>query len=247
MNRLIRLYPAAWRQRYGDELAELLEERPPSMGDRLDIVRGALDARMHAQVPGREIPRGHRLPGILALAAGLFYCVFFIGVALPVVDPNQWGMFAYLIPAAILLALVSLPGSYFERYSRQLKWAFFGLVGLWVAAAGLPWPLSVAAALGLVLLVAAGMLTLATVRAGLSTRWRWLIVATVFVPEFLIAFGFYAAGAGLDGNDAPLATLGLVLPYGLAWVAVGLLMLVRGSPTFEDPAALAVSADGLVR
>ena len=152
-----------------------------------------------------------------------------------------------MIPAAILLALVSLPGSYFERYARQLKWAFFGIVGLWVAAAVLPWPMSIGAALGLVLLVAAGMLALATVRAGLSTPWLWLIVATVFVPEFLIAFGFYAVGAGLDGNDAPLATLGLVLPYGLAWVAVGLLMLVRGSPTFEDPPVLAASADRLTR
>jgi hypothetical protein len=47
---LIRLYPRAWRERYEDEFLALLEARPPTIGDRLDIVRAALDARMHPQV-----------------------------------------------------------------------------------------------------------------------------------------------------------------------------------------------------
>ena len=41
MSRLVRLYPQAWRDRYEDEFIALLEERPPTPGDRLDIVRGA--------------------------------------------------------------------------------------------------------------------------------------------------------------------------------------------------------------
>ena len=42
---LLRLYPETWRSRYGAEFADLLAARPPSRRDRLDIVRGAIDAR----------------------------------------------------------------------------------------------------------------------------------------------------------------------------------------------------------
>ncbi|HET7725956.1 MAG TPA: hypothetical protein VFK54_01400 [Candidatus Limnocylindrales bacterium] len=50
MSRLLRLYPASWRDRYGDELLDLLAARPPSVLDSIDIVRGALDARLHPQL-----------------------------------------------------------------------------------------------------------------------------------------------------------------------------------------------------
>lgn len=45
-SRLIRLYPAGWRARYGDELAALLEEYPPSLLSVWDVLLGALDARI---------------------------------------------------------------------------------------------------------------------------------------------------------------------------------------------------------
>ena len=50
MSRLVRLYPAAWRERYGAEFMELLATRQPGIADRIDIVRGALDAHLHPQV-----------------------------------------------------------------------------------------------------------------------------------------------------------------------------------------------------
>jgi hypothetical protein len=50
MSGLVRLYPRAWRERYEEEFQALLESRPPTAGDRLDIVRGAIDARLHPQV-----------------------------------------------------------------------------------------------------------------------------------------------------------------------------------------------------
>lgn len=47
--RLLRCYPRAWRDRYGDEFAELLisdiEERPRSAARTLDVIRGGLLAR----------------------------------------------------------------------------------------------------------------------------------------------------------------------------------------------------------
>jgi hypothetical protein len=52
MTVLLSLYPKEWRARYGEEFAELLAERPPSLRDRLDIISGALDARLHPQLAG---------------------------------------------------------------------------------------------------------------------------------------------------------------------------------------------------
>lgn len=45
---LLRLYPRAWRERYGEELsAQLEEQRPLRIGVVADLVRGALDAHLH--------------------------------------------------------------------------------------------------------------------------------------------------------------------------------------------------------
>ena len=52
MTRLVALYPRGWRDRYEDEFLALLEERPPDPLDRIDIVRGAVDARLHPQRRG---------------------------------------------------------------------------------------------------------------------------------------------------------------------------------------------------
>ena len=50
--RLLRWYPRIWRDRYGDEFAELLvsdiEERPQAPGRTMDVIRGGLVARLSA-------------------------------------------------------------------------------------------------------------------------------------------------------------------------------------------------------
>ena len=66
---LLRLYPSPWRARYGDEFKELLAARPPTVRDRVDIVRGAIDARINLRFesrPPRVVAVADRL---LALAA----------------------------------------------------------------------------------------------------------------------------------------------------------------------------------
>ncbi len=74
MSALLRLYPRAWRERYGDELLALLEDRPASPLDLVDLARGAFDARLHPQLPGtepatpeRKNPMSDRLPGVAAI------------------------------------------------------------------------------------------------------------------------------------------------------------------------------------
>jgi hypothetical protein len=49
---LLRLYPRRWRERYGDEFLALVEERGVSIGALLDVLRGALDARLHPELGG---------------------------------------------------------------------------------------------------------------------------------------------------------------------------------------------------
>lgn len=45
--RLLRLYPRAWRERYADEAAAVLEERPATFLTLFDLLLGMLDASLH--------------------------------------------------------------------------------------------------------------------------------------------------------------------------------------------------------
>jgi len=60
-----RLYPAAWRARYGVEMDALLEDVGPGGGDLWDIMRGALFMQM-TSVSFRKIVVGCTLAGVLA-------------------------------------------------------------------------------------------------------------------------------------------------------------------------------------
>ena len=46
---LVRLYPRAWRQRYGPEMQELLDAEKPSLRTYADLIAGAVDARLNPQ------------------------------------------------------------------------------------------------------------------------------------------------------------------------------------------------------
>ena len=52
----VRLYPASWRARYGDEFAALLEATPPSRRVLFDVVVAAVDAHVHPTGPRRRWP-----------------------------------------------------------------------------------------------------------------------------------------------------------------------------------------------
>lgn len=47
MTWLLRLYPPAWRRRYGEEVAEMLAGRSFSFGNAIDLVAGAIDVWLH--------------------------------------------------------------------------------------------------------------------------------------------------------------------------------------------------------
>jgi len=54
MKWLIRLYPAAWQQRYGEEFALVLGDQRASPGMIIDVLGGAVDAWLHPQGFGRK-------------------------------------------------------------------------------------------------------------------------------------------------------------------------------------------------
>ncbi len=56
MRPILRLYPSAWRQRYGDELSDLLDEMPATPATTVDLLRGAATLHMRGLVD-RVAPR----------------------------------------------------------------------------------------------------------------------------------------------------------------------------------------------
>src|ERR1041384_4465030 len=50
-------YPRAWRERYGDEFAELLSQERIRLGLVIDVVRGALDAHVTDMRRSRHMKR----------------------------------------------------------------------------------------------------------------------------------------------------------------------------------------------
>jgi hypothetical protein len=54
MRWLLRLYPAAWRERYGEEFGAVLASQRVSAGLVLDVIGGAIDAHLYPQLRQSE-------------------------------------------------------------------------------------------------------------------------------------------------------------------------------------------------
>lgn len=229
MTRLVRLYPRAWRDRYEDEFLALLAERPPTFGDLLDTVRGAVDAHLNPQGDVEPSPWTHRIPGLLALIAGAMWSA--IVLAFVFWQNGAWAV-AALFPLSLLVMFLSLPGDYMAAHGRRIAYAL-GVVGLCIVVANLPYSLTtVVAGVGGYLFALGGMLTMAAIRAGVGPSGRWLLLVLAVVLPAAIGFPV-AVGLG-DVTENEAWVLVAALPYGLAWLLVGLRMAVRGSPTLAD-------------
>lgn len=164
MTRLIALYPQEWRTRYEAEFLSLMADRPPDPLDRLDIIRGAIDARLHPQVrttpeelPAPEAPdSGSAWPvriGWLMLAGALLWiATIVIAINGPIVGYSGGGYrdgsaaAPFYLTAVVLLCIglgtagASLPRrAWIGRYVAQLA-AVGGLgwaFGPWLLVFGL--------------------------------------------------------------------------------------------------------------
>jgi hypothetical protein len=129
MNWLVRLYPRAWRDRYGDEFAGLLAEiadtrvRPRMVWD---VIRGALDAHVRGRygmtrfLADKAVRRG--LFDGLIVSALIAVLVVMTNVVFPggpdESDADPEYVIQYLVTLAVLAALLALIGARGRRRAR---------------------------------------------------------------------------------------------------------------------------------
>ncbi len=230
MNRLIALYPAAWRARYGDEFGALLASRPRSPREWVDVVLGAADAHLHPQVPApRRIRDWFGLAPLIGLG---FLALAVVVMANGPVHYDEYGTYrdgaAGLPFLALALVLLSI-GLYriVERLpedaagSRLAGWTAIVVGPLW---AFMPWvlPMALAFIIGLLGLAVGAR------RAGLLPVWsELLLVALLAIPAgMMVAMLFLPWYASRVAELNYLVILG---PLAAPWLVVGALLL-RGYP-----------------
>jgi hypothetical protein len=235
MSALVRLYPKAWRERYEAEFVGLIEEQPPTVADVIDIVRGAVDARLHPQVrrPG-DVPsepavfgdhlRATRRLGIAAVVGGAFWpAAWAVALLGPVLYDGRGAYrdgsaaFPILVFAVALLAaglvgqVIRLPRS--ARVARGSALAAIPLVLL--TGIG-PWMLEIdlAAIACLVILAIAGA------RSGL---WPWMAAVALAAGCAAAVATVAVALTTLSGDR--LASMALMAVCSVVavpiWLAVG--------------------------
>lgn len=201
---LLRLYPSWWRERYGDEMAALLETRPPNARARLDLIRGAFDA--HVRSPEPE--RGSRLAIAAALIAGAAWTVAGVASVGGPVPPDWPGYLDSTLPVAAIGVVAILIAS---LGVARLAWSSSGpileVVILATVTGHVAWAASlVVAALG-------GPYGSVTAIAQTAAA-----IATIGLGLVLIR-----ANAHPIGEAVVVAGTALLLPTPAAWLAVGAL------------------------
>jgi hypothetical protein len=110
VRRLLRLYPAWWRRRYGEEVEAVLEELEPTPRLAIDLVRGAVDAWIHPRRGARMTEPYRRVPAIpayLALLAPtlfLFTVLLKYGLGVPRPFDRLEGFWTSAVGEAVVLA-----------------------------------------------------------------------------------------------------------------------------------------------
>jgi len=221
MSRLIRLYPTAWRERYEPEFVALLEERPPRARDVVDIIRGALDARIHPELLQNAAEaamrgRGLRRAGGLAAVGGVLWGLGGLGFhGAPYIDNlgvKDSGSVVLLASAAAALTGVAAAMLVNRLADRSvLLWGSAAAILLGAIGLMLPWPNVVIGFFGVIL---------GTVLFGLVGAASLGPVSLLVGVGALVALGFNTE------DDRAL----LLIPLGMAWVVVGAAM-VKGVPT----------------
>jgi hypothetical protein len=251
MSRLVRLYPAAWRDRYGDELAALLEDRRPGPFDVADLLLGAIDAHLHLSGLVNEsehrkgIPMSLRLAGSAAILGGGLWILFFAIASISYTGVDLDAAWFPVVLAAGVLTLAALAGLSAFEFRRHPRWVWIAFV---VPAIGI----------GLVLVALARTLltgdwSFDEGRVGAALLYLGLVLVLVGSIVFaavsrawdrLQRVGTIAIAAGtvvtLPAMFGVLPPIGLVvggLVFGCGWIAYGLDALRRDRSAVGVPAS----------
>jgi hypothetical protein len=198
MTRLVALYPQAWRDRYEDEFLALMADRPPDAIDRVDIVRGALDARLHPPgvgEPGPEDPLPYNGPwsvgraGAITLVGGFLWLATILIALQGPIRRESWGTYRDA-SSAVPLFFVSL--------------VLLG-IGIWAVAATVP--------------STARMARTAALVAGLAGL-LWAFAPWIFWAGIVMSGGvaILVIGAARTGRWHRSDAAFLVTAVGLAWI-----------------------------
>ncbi len=256
---LLRLYPARWRARYGDEFELVLADRPLGPFDVADVLLGALDAHLHlrglgaASLHRKGFAMTLRIGGYAAILGGLLWFIALAGNVINNSDEtNSWWIGIVLVVATIatLIALVGL-SAFQARHYPALTWAAVaipaagGVVALLGAVAITVngdsdrviigdlsgWAI---ATLGLLAMLAgSGLFALATWRTRSLSRSAAGLLA---LGALIVVPGLSGLSGGLVPSAlVPLAILASVLLFPAGWVALGIsaLRTDRAGGSFE--------------
>ena len=218
------LYPGWWRERYGDEMSAVLEDRPPSRSDLVDLIRGALDAHVHPDVPSR-------VPGFAAITGGTAWTVIAATILVQPVPPSWPGYLMDIVPLALI-----------------------GVVFLAVACAGL-WmriadPANRLDRVALLLSIGGHVLWIAaltaTVTAAADGPTLALAQTAGAVGTLALGLALIRAADASVGIMLALASLALVVPSPVAWLAFGACWTAIGFARLgsRPPASVRVIGDG---
>lgn len=233
----LRLFPAAWRERYGEEVEQLIADSEGGVRGDLDLVRGALDVQRrpeaHGLRPGRLrswFTRDRRAGlcilgatavwawGYLEQAAAAFVSRFGLD---PLTSPSRrvWAASFVLVAVGMALLLARRPVdrtwplrvAILSLMTVAAAWA----VTLWVARSGVPIPAS--PYVHPMTLVMAGTVLLAAVRTPVPSHITLFLAAASTASLAAQAFDWWRVRPILE-LPLTLLTEGLFV---LAWLWLG--------------------------
>ena len=223
---LVRLYPARWRARYGEEFRAILEERPLGPFDVVDIVLGALDARLRMRGAGATIngsvSMSLRIGGYAAIIGGALTATGIVaGIGLVDVDASVAGLMFITGSAALIVALAGL-SAFQARVHPVLSWtalvaALVGTVLILGAIAmselGGDWLSGAFAAGAIAVFGGSTLFALVTFRTAALSRGAAVLLGVGSVTTAIAGFG---------GNALPPVFLILAaIAFTLGWFALG--------------------------
>ena len=239
---LIRLYPAAWRARYGDEFEVLLAERALGPFDAADVLLAAIDAHLRPRGTAaagdhtRGVPMTLRIGGPAAIVGGALWLVSLVGASvIQGPDGQPWQATFLVALLALVVAMIGLSGEQ-GREQPGLVWAAVAIpiVGAAISGVGMlgmavigdrpfilgasPWEVW---ALGTVaMIIGSGLFAIASLRRGMLSRVgaALLIIgaAATLPPLFGLAF---SNGPGEAGSMIALLGVG-AFTAGWIWLGV---------------------------
>ncbi|HXM53868.1 MAG TPA: hypothetical protein VOB72_00645 [Candidatus Dormibacteraeota bacterium] len=166
MRFLLRLYPREWRCRYGAEMDAMLRQGG-RLGprDAIDLLRGALDARLHPQSRHRLHRRSR-----LVRRQRRFDVRSLFGIA---------ALVAVRLAADRLPAPAAGPGAFAASVAEIALWG--AIVALVLRRTRFPWPLTLATGCALELLLGGGRLSLGSLLPSFLEPFRTIAWAAALL------------------------------------------------------------------